>query len=119
MKNHPLKKPIAVIAMICSLFLTFEPRLAVAEEGGSGHYFPGSMSDFADAVPLTPTFIVRYNQLYYSGSVGAHKAIPIGGLTTFGLHAASWGEGLTTVLRCLRIVCGFCRGLPRSAGLSC
>ena len=88
-----------MIAVISALILMSEPRLALAEEGGSGHYFPGSMSDFADAVPLTPTFIVRYNQLYYSGSVGAHKAIPIGGLTTFGLNATSWGEGLTMVWR--------------------
>ncbi len=66
MKNHPLKKLIAVLAMVCSAILTSAPRLAVAEEGGSGHYFPGSMSDFADAVPLSPTFIVRYNQPFGS-----------------------------------------------------
>ena len=66
MKNSRPRKLIAVIAVISAVILTSAPRLALAEEGGSGHYFPGSMSDFADAVPLTPTFIVRYNQLYYS-----------------------------------------------------
>ncbi len=71
----------------------------MAEEGGSGHYFPGSISDFADAVPASPTFIVRYNQIYYSGAVGANRPIPIGGTTALGLVATSWGEGLTLVWR--------------------
>ena len=71
----------------------------MAEEGGSGHYFPGSISDFADSVPASPTFIVRYNQIYYSGAAGANKAIPIGGTTALGLVATSWGEGLTLVWR--------------------
>ena len=60
-------------------------RMRCAEEGGSGHYFPGSMSDFTDTVPPTPTFIVRYNQIYYSGAVGANKPIPIAGTTALGL----------------------------------
>ena len=68
---------------------------AFAEEGGSGHYLPGSMASFMDAVPTTPTFILRYNQLYYSGSAGANKAIPIDGHAALGLNATSWGEGIT------------------------
>ena len=98
LKNRPLRTLSLTIA-VCVVALAFGSHLAVAEEGGSGHYFPGSMSDFVDAVPTSPTFIFRYNQLYYSGSVGAHKAIPIAGLTAFGLNATSWGEGLTFLWR--------------------
>lgn len=99
MKNHSWKRLFLAIAVVCDLSLTYGSRPAVAEEGGSGHYFPGSMSDFIDAVPPSPTFIVRYNQLYYSGSVGAKKAIPIAGFTTLGLSATSWGEGLSLLWR--------------------
>lgn len=39
------------------------PDPAVAEGGGSGHYLPGSIASFIDAVPLDETFIVRFNGL--------------------------------------------------------
>ena len=94
-----MKQLIVWVAVAWSVMVVGGSRPAIAEEGGSGHYFPGSMSDFIDAVPPSPTFIVRYNQIYYSGSVGANKAIPVAGITTFGLNATSWGEGLTLVWR--------------------
>ena len=34
---------------------------AKAEEGGSGHYFPGSMASFMDGVAAQETFIARLN----------------------------------------------------------
>ena len=40
----------------------------LAEEGGSGHYSPGSMSSFIDGVPAEPTFIMRLNYLNYKAS---------------------------------------------------
>ena len=46
--------------------------LVRAEEGGSGHYLPGAMSSFMDAVPPQPTFIVRYNFVSYNGSFGGN-----------------------------------------------
>jgi hypothetical protein len=48
-----------------------------AEEGGSGHYMPGSMSSFVDGVPTKEAFIVRYNLLYYNGSVSANVPLPM------------------------------------------
>ncbi|MGO8836909.1 MAG: transporter [Limisphaerales bacterium] len=70
-----------------------------AEEGGSGHYMPGSMSSFVDGVPARETFIVRYNLLYYNGSVGGSVPLPIGGRTTLGASATIWGHGLTCLWR--------------------
>ena len=99
MKNHSFATLFLATAIVGSVALACGPQVAVAEEGGSGHYFPGSISDFADSVPASPTFIVRYNQIYYSGAAGANKAIPIGGTTALGLVATSWGEGLTLVWR--------------------
>lgn len=88
-----------VIAFVCSMVLISGSRMGAAEEGGSGHYFPGSMASFMDAVSPTPAFILRYNQIYYSGSVGVNKPIPIAGSTAFGLHATTWGEGATIFWR--------------------
>jgi hypothetical protein len=84
-------------ALVCGA-LTCGVYTAVAEEGRSGHYFPGSMADIADAVPLKPAFIVRYNQIYYSGSLSANKK-PIAGVAAFGVHATLWGEGITVLWR--------------------
>jgi hypothetical protein len=94
-----LKNRLLLTVALCGITLILSSSPAVAEEGGSGHYFPGSISDFADAVPASPTFIVRYNQIYYSGAAAKNQAIPIGGTTALGLEATSWGEGLTFVWR--------------------
>ena len=72
---------------------------ATAEEGGSGHYLPGSMASFVDGVPLTETFIARLNLLYYQGSIGAERPLPIGGRTALGASASSWAYGLTLLWR--------------------
>ena len=48
--------------------LALTSTMAVAEEGGSGHYLPGSMASFMDGVPTEPTFIVRWNYMNYQGT---------------------------------------------------
>jgi len=81
------------------LFLVLLPGLAMAEEGGSGHYLPGSMASFIDGVPLKEAFLLRVNIVYYNGSIGADKPLPIAGQTTLGADASSWGFGLTVLWR--------------------
>lgn len=66
-----------------------------AEEGGSGHYMPGSMASFMDGVPAEPTFIARLNYLYYSGNTSAEHTIPIAGLSTLNVDDRSDAFGLT------------------------
>jgi len=92
----PAKWMSALIAIAGSVLL---PGLAVSEEGGSGHYLPGSMASFIDAVPPAETFILRANVIYYDGSIGATKPLPIGGRTALGVDATSWGYGLTVLWR--------------------
>jgi hypothetical protein len=70
-----------------------------AEEGGTGHYLPGSMASFIDGVPLTETFLARLNVVYYNGSVSAQRELPIAGLTALGAEAKSWAYGLTLLWR--------------------
>ncbi len=66
-----------------------------AEEGGSGHYMPGSMASFIDGVPTEPTFITRLNYLHYDGSVNANRNIPIAGMSVLDANAKSDAYGLT------------------------
>jgi len=74
--------------------------VAEAEEGGSGHYFPGSMASFIDGVSPTQAFIVRLNVLDYDGSFGAGREVPIVGLTAFDADVASRAYARTASDRC-------------------
>ena len=75
------------------------PGPVAAEEGGSGHYMPGSMSSFIDSVPPRETFLMRLNVLNYTGSAAKSVAIPIAGRSALGADADSWGYGLTFAWR--------------------
>jgi len=88
-----------VLMATCGVASALGSQVALCEEGGTGHYFPGSMASFIDAVSPKPAFLARYNQIYYSGSVGVNKPLPIGGTTALGVHATSWGEGVTLFWR--------------------
>ena len=81
------------------VILALTPLLASAEEGGSGHYLPGSMSSFADAVPPSETFIARFNFVNYSGDFNKGQPLPIAGLTVLGVDADSTAAGLTMLWR--------------------
>ena len=85
--------------VIGGIGLTLMCTLAVAEEGGSGHYLPGSIASFIDGVPQTETFLTRLNVIRYTGSISAQKPLPIAGLTALGVDASSWGYGLTVLWR--------------------
>jgi len=75
--------------LVAAIGLALLCGTAAAEEGGSGHYLPGSMASFIDSVPLTERFIARLNVVYYQGSVGARRRLPIAGLTALGANASS------------------------------
>jgi hypothetical protein len=88
-----MKIALGVVLLAIMSFVT------VAEEGGTGHYVPGSMASFVDGVPPRETFIARYNFLYYNGSVSANVPLPIGGQSTLGASATSWASGLSLLWR--------------------
>jgi hypothetical protein len=79
-------------ALICSSSIH-------AEEGGSGHYMPGSMSSSIDGVPATETFITRINYLTYSGSFDKNVVVPIAGLAATEVDVESQALGLTVLWR--------------------
>jgi len=78
------------------LLLFIAPTLH-AEEGGSGHYMPGSMASFADGVPTSPTFIARLNYIFYDGEIDANRSIPIAGMSALNANAKSNAYGLTVL----------------------
>lgn len=100
--NHPLL-PAAGLASRCARAVAIGVALlcgaANAEEGGTGHYLPGSIASFIDGVPPTETLLVRLNALNYSGSVDKSQPLPIAGLTAVGVDAKSTGLGLTVLWR--------------------
>ncbi|KAF0813093.1 hypothetical protein IGB42_02493 [Andreprevotia sp. IGB-42] len=73
--------------------------LACAEEGGTGHYMPGSMSSFIDSVPPAPTFLMRLNALHYGGDMGKNIKVPIAGNIVADADVDIDGLGLTMVWR--------------------
>ena len=83
----------------CLLFLFTFAISVYSEEGGSGHYFPGSMSSFMDGVSATEAFITRLNVIDYSGSFGAGREVPIGGLTVLDVDVDLKAYGLSLFWR--------------------
>ena len=90
---HIVRAPAAAISLLAVL------GSASAEEGGTGHYLPGSMASFMDGVPLTETVLMRLNLVSYDGSAGRSQPLPIAGLTAVGVDAKSTALGLTMLWR--------------------
>jgi len=85
----------SLFVIIVSTISTF----ALAEEGGSGHYFPGSMSSFIDGVPTEETIIFRLNLLAYDGEFDSDIKVPVAGLTALDVQVESAAVGFTGLWR--------------------
>ena len=72
---------------------------ARAEEGGSGHYLPGSMASFIDGAPLAETLLLRLNAVDYNGDISQNVPIPVAGSTVADVDAGVTGFGLTMLWR--------------------
>jgi hypothetical protein len=95
---RPVFQPsLAVLGMLVMFATT--PCTTHAEEGGSGHYMPGSMASFVDAVPPAETFVIRGNLISYRGTVGKSQPLPIAGVTTAGAAVRTTALGLTAFWR--------------------
>lgn len=58
-----------------------------AEEGASGHYVPGAMSDFIDTMPGKTGFVFANAFTYYDGNASPQLPIDFAGRTTLDAHA--------------------------------
>jgi len=84
---------------LATLLISLAFISAQAEEGGSGHYQPGSISSFMDGVAAEETFLLRYNFLSWQADVDANRILPIAGLLTAGADVDSVAHGLTVFWR--------------------
>ena len=97
--SEPMKNTLNIgllAALLSGLVLSGS---SFAEEGGSGHYMPGSMASFIDSVPPAPAFLARLNVMNYDGSTSPNIKLPIGGMLATGVNAKIMGYGLTMVWR--------------------
>lgn len=68
--------------------LTLSPLLH-AEEGGGGHYAPGSVATIADLMPTQAGWVINPMYLYFDGDALASLNVPVAGLTTLNIDAVS------------------------------
>ena len=67
------------IRRLLSVLLLLFAVPARAEEGGAGHYAPGSFASFVDVLPGQPSIGVFNYFVNYNGSGGASRQFPIAG----------------------------------------
>ena len=85
-------RPQNLIAGCIAVFL-FLPGLQ-AEEGGAGHYAPGSFASFVDVLPGQPALAVFNYFTYYNGSAGANRQFPIAGQVALNVEATSYADSV-------------------------
>lgn len=69
-----------------------------AEEGGSGHYLPGSTASLIDAFPGNPSAVAVLNYYtFYEAEVSAGRSLPIGGLLTAEARATVHADTIAAV----------------------
>ncbi|MDE1179003.1 transporter [Paraburkholderia sp.] len=63
------------------------PQLAAATEGGVGRPITGQQAmPYGGIVPPTSDWIASFSTIYYQGSIGASKVLPVAGRVTAGLN---------------------------------
>lgn len=63
-----------------------------AEEAGSGHYLPGAMSSFIDALPGRACFAYLNAFTYYQGSAGGTRQLSLGGQLAANVDASVYAD---------------------------
>jgi hypothetical protein len=63
-----------------------------AEEGGVGHYAPGSFASFIDVPPGDPSVGVFNYFAYYDGSANGGRQLPIAGQIALNVNATSYAD---------------------------
>src|SRR6267142_2160083 len=63
-----------------------------AEEGGAGHYAPGSFASFIDVLPDKPSVGAFNYFVYYNGNANASRQLPIAGQLAANVDATSYAD---------------------------
>jgi hypothetical protein len=72
--------------------LALATTVARADEGGAGHYAPGSFASFIDVLPDKPGLGVFNYFTYYNGDANASRPIPIAGQIAANVSATAYAE---------------------------
>jgi hypothetical protein len=76
-----------MVPMIAALAGMTAAHMARATEGGVGRPITGEqITPYAGIVPPTSDWIVSFATIYYQGSLGASKTLPVAGTVTAGLN---------------------------------
>ena len=75
-----------------------DPSAASAEEGGVGHYAPGSFASFVDVLPGKPSIGAFNYFTYYNGSASANRQFPIAGQIALNVDATSYADSPRRIL---------------------
>ena len=81
---------------VCRFFARFAvfaiAIAARAEEGGFGHYAPGSFASFIDVLPGKPSLGAFNYFTYYNGSAGVTRQFEIAGRIAANVSATSYAR---------------------------
>jgi len=79
-----------LFSIVLSFYLCFQfSTQASAEEGGAGHYVPGSAATLIDVAPSQEGWVIQPLFLYYDAEFDGSKTIPTGGLVSTGLDVSA------------------------------
>jgi hypothetical protein len=85
--NHSANRPLWRTVIAASVFSVACMQQALATEGGIGRPITGQqVTPYAGIVPPTSDWIVSFTTIYYDGSLGASKTLPVAGTVTAGLN---------------------------------
>src|SRR5512140_3848846 len=84
-----MKPNILLTSSICALALATTSR---AEEGGSGHYLPGTTASFSDALPGREALAYVNAFTYYNGSAGGSRQLELGGQIVANIDATVYAD---------------------------
>jgi hypothetical protein len=82
------------VAAIAATSLIVPTAASRAEEGGGGHYAPGAVASFADALPGAPGWAVGNYFMYYDAGAAATRSLPLGGLIAFDLSTRAYADSV-------------------------
>ena len=83
-----------LLAAAFGVALALAATTAHGEEGGIGHYAPGSFASFIDALPGKPGIGAFNYFTYYNGSANANRQFPIAGQIALNVDATSYADSL-------------------------
>ena len=95
MKRNTIKT-ITSAVLVAAMISGLAPALW-AEEGGGGHYAPGGMASFVDALRGKPGLAVADYFMYYDGSAGVSRQFPWGGQIAFDLHCRAYADSVVAL----------------------